>query len=104
MKKQCKLQSSFSPSTARRIYFFRDEYIFEVEKAVVAETPQLGHATYVFSRPRSMGTFLAIYTKVTKDDIRHNRDNASERLGFQGRIIHGTKPKAWLEEIRQRLD
>ena len=88
---------------ARRIYFFRDEYIFEIERAVVAETPQLGHATYVFSRPRSMGTFLAIYTKIAKDDIRHNRDNASERLGFVGRIIHGTNPKAWLEEIRQRV-
>ena len=27
---------------ARRIYLFREEYIFEVEKAVVVETPQLG--------------------------------------------------------------
>jgi len=88
---------------ARRIYFFRDEYIFELERAVVTETPQLGHATYVFSRPRSTGTFLAIYTKVTKEDIRHNRDNASERLGFLGRIIHGKNPNAWLEEIRQRV-
>src|SRR5208282_2548196 len=28
---------------ARRIYLFRDEYIFDAEKAVVVETPQLGH-------------------------------------------------------------
>lgn len=88
---------------ARRIYFFRHEYIFDTEKAVVVETPQLGHATYVFAKPRSMESFLAIYTKVTKDDIRRNRDNSSERLGFLGRIIHGTNPRAWLKEMLPRL-
>jgi len=88
---------------ARRIYLFRDEYIFDVEKAVVVETPQLAHATYVFAKPRSMDTFLALYTKITKDDIRRNRDNAAERLGFLGRVIHGTNPRAWLKEVRQRV-
>ena len=87
---------------ALRTYLFRDEYIFDVEKAVVVETPQLGHATYVFSKPRSMDSFLALYTKITKDDIRWNRNNAAERLGFLGRVIHGTNPKAWLKELRQR--
>ena len=48
---------------ARRIYLFRHEYIFDVEKAVVVETPQLGHATYVFAKPRSMDSFLALYTR-----------------------------------------
>jgi hypothetical protein len=89
---------------ARRIYLFRGEYIFDVEKAVVVETPKLGHATYVFAKPRSMDTFLAVYTKITKDDIRRNRHNAAERLGFLGRVIHGTNPRAWLKEIRQRLE
>jgi hypothetical protein len=88
---------------ARLIYLFRDEYIFDVEKAVVVETPQLGHATYVFSKPRNMDSFLALYTKITKDDIRRNRDNAAERLGFLGRVIHGTNPRAWLKEVRQRI-
>ncbi len=88
---------------ARRIYLFRGEYIFDLEKAVVVETPQLGHATYVFARPRSMDSFLVLYTKITKQDIRRNRDNASERLGFLGRIIHGTNPAAWLKEMRQHL-
>jgi len=88
---------------ARRIYLFRDEYIFDVEKAVVVETPQLGHATYVFGKPRNMDSFLALYTKITKDDIRRNRNNAAEHLEFLGRVIHGTNPRAWLEEIRQRL-
>ncbi len=88
---------------ARRIYLFRDEYIFDVEKAVVVETPQLGHATYVFAKPRSMESFLALYTKLTKDDIRRNRDNAAERLGFLGRVIHGSNPRAWHEEMRERV-
>ena len=88
---------------ARRIYLFREEYIFEVEKAVVVETPQLGHATYVFARPQSMDSFLALYSRITKDDLRRNRNNAAERLGFLGRVIHGTSPRAWLREVRQRV-
>jgi hypothetical protein len=88
---------------ARRVYLFRGEYIFDVEKAVVVETPQLGHATYVFAKPRSIESFLHLYTKITKDDIRHNRDNAGERLGFLKRVIHGTNPRAWLKELRQLL-
>ena len=88
---------------ARRIFLFRNEYIFDVEKAVIVETPQLGHATYVFAKPRSMDSFLALYTKITKDDIRRNRNNAAEGLGFLGRVIHGTNPRAWLKEVKQRI-
>jgi hypothetical protein len=88
---------------ARRIYLFRDEYIFDVEKAVVVETPQLGHATYVFAKPRNMDSFLALYTRITKDDIRRNHNNAAERLGFLGRVIHGTNPRAWIKEVRQLI-
>jgi hypothetical protein len=88
---------------ARRIYLFREEYIFDVEKAVVVETPQLGHATYVFVKPRNMDSFLTLYIRITKDDIRRNRNNAAERLGFLGRVIHGTNPRAWLTEVKQRI-
>ena len=77
---------------ARRIYLFRDEYIFDLEKAVVVETPLIGHATYIFAKPRSMEGFLATYTKITKEDIRHNRDNAAAKLGFLGRVTHGVNP------------
>jgi hypothetical protein len=88
---------------ARRVYLFRDEYIFEVEKAVVVETPQLGHASYIFAKPRSMESFLALYTKISKEHIRRNRDNVGERLGFLGRVVHGTNPRVWLKELRQRV-
>ena len=50
-----------------------------------------------------MDTFLALYTNITKDYIRRNCDNAAERLGFLGRVIHGTNPRAWLKEVRQRI-
>jgi len=88
---------------ARRVYLFRGEYIFEVEKALVVETPQLGHASYIFAKPRSMESFLALYTKISKEHIRRNRDNVGERLGFLGRVIHGTNPGAWLNEMCRRL-
>lgn len=88
---------------ARRIYLFRGEYIFDLEKVVVIETPQLGHATYVFAKPRSMEGLLTLYTRITKEDIRRNRDNVGERLGFLGRVIHGTNHGAWLRDVLQRL-
>jgi hypothetical protein len=50
-----------------------------------------------------MAEFLAIYTSVTKDDVRYNRGNAAERLGFLGRLIHGHNPRAWLKELKTRL-
>jgi hypothetical protein len=88
---------------AVRLYLFRDEYIFDVERAVVIETPQLGHATYVFEKPRNMEAFLALYSKTCKDDIRRNRDNTAEKLGFLGRVVHGSNPKVWLKELRERI-
>src|SRR6516162_8347734 len=63
---------------------FREEYIFDVEKAVVVETPQLGHATYVFAKPRSMDSFLSLYTKITKDDIRAKSQQRSRAPGLSG--------------------
>lgn len=50
-----------------------------------------------------MDSFLTLYTRITKDDIRRNRNNAGERLGFLGRVIHGTNPRVWLKEVRQRI-
>jgi hypothetical protein len=88
---------------ARRIYLFCDEYIFDFERAVVVETPRLGHATYIFSKPKNMEGFLATYTKITKHDIRHNRDNVAEKLKFLGRLVHGTNPRAWLTELKQSV-
>jgi len=88
---------------ARRVYLFRAEYIFDLERAVIVETPQLGHATYLFSKPVNMTEFLTIYGSVTREDIRHNRSNVAERLGFLGRLIHGLNPRGWLKELKLRF-
>jgi curved DNA-binding protein CbpA len=88
---------------ARRLFLFRSEYIFDLETVVIAETPQLGHATYLFSKPANMTEFLALYSRVTKDDIRHNCGNVAEKLGFLGRLIHGVSPRSWLRELKARL-
>jgi hypothetical protein len=89
---------------ARRLYLFREEYIFDLARVIVVETPQLGHATYLFGKPPSMEAFLAVYVRVTKEDIRQNRGNAAEQLGFLGRIVHGANPRAWVKELNSRSE
>lgn len=88
---------------ARRLYLFRSEYIFDLETAVIVEIPQLGHATYLFSKPAGMTDFLALYARVTRQEILQNRGNVAEQLGLLGRIIHGRKPQPWLKELKLRL-
>lgn len=80
---------------------FREEYIFDLETGVAVETPQLGHATYLFTKPSSMETFLAAYIRTTKEDIRQNRGNIAEILGFLGRVVHRSNPKIWLRALKQ---
>ena len=41
-------------------------------------------------------------TRITKEDIRQNRDNAAEKLGFLGRVVHGPNPRAWVKELDRR--
>jgi len=88
---------------ARRLYLFRDEYVMELEQGIAVETPQLGHATYLFSKPQSIEAFLAAYTRTTKEAIRQNRENVAERLGFLGRVVHSLNPKIWLRAVRQHV-
>ena len=65
---------------ARKMFLYRDEYIFELERAAVVEVPQQGHATYVFSRPANLELWVREYARTARDDIRHNRGNAAKRL------------------------
>ena len=88
---------------ARRLYLFREEYIFDLPTAIAVETPQLGHATYLFSKPQSIEAFLAAYTATTKEAIRQNRANVAERLGFLERVVHGSNPRIWLRTLTARL-
>jgi hypothetical protein len=87
---------------ARRLYLFRHEYIFDL-RIIAVETPQLGHATYLFSKPQSFEAFLAAYVATTKEAIRQNRANVADRLGFLGRVVHGSNPRVWLRALKARL-
>ena len=49
-----------------------------------------------------MEEFLAAYIRATKEDIRRNRDNVAEKLGFLGRIVHGVNSRLWLKELKAR--
>ena len=88
---------------ARTMYVFRDEYIFDLEKSVVVEVPQAGHATYVFTKPDDVKQWVWRYAKTTRQDIRLNRDNIAESLGFLGRVVHGKNKAEWLKELRIRI-
>lgn len=88
---------------ARRMFLFRDEYIFELERTVVVEVPQQGHATYLFSRPENLDQWVRNYARTSKESLRNNRANAAERLGFLGRVTHGRNPKTWLKDLRAKV-
>jgi hypothetical protein len=87
---------------SENVFLFRGEYLFQLSRAMVAEIPQLGHATYVFVKPADVREFVRVYAATCRDDIRRNRGNVAERLGFVGRVMHGSNPRTWLREIRTR--
>jgi len=87
----------------RKMFLFRDEYIFELVRAIVVEVPQQGHATYVFSRPGNLDQWVRDYARTLKDDLRKNRANVAKRLGFLGRVMHGRNPKTWLRDLRAKV-
>jgi hypothetical protein len=88
---------------ANQLFLYRDEYIFLTQTAVAVETPQAGHATYVFSRPPDMSSFLRAYSRTSKHAIRANEANCAERLGFLARIVHGSRHERWLNDLRKWL-
>jgi hypothetical protein len=85
------------------MYVFREEYIFDLEKAIVVEVPQAGHATYVFEKPTDVKQWVWRYAETTRQDIRLNRDNTAGSLGFISRVVHGTSKTEWLRELRLRI-
>ena len=88
---------------SRTVYLFRDEYIFDLERAAVAEIPCAGHATYVFAKSTGMIEFLSRYVATTRRDIRANRGNIADELRFAGRVVHGKDKAHWLRELSTRV-
>ena len=88
---------------AERLYLFRDQYLFLLPSVLVAETPQAGHATYLFSRPDSLADFFRLYRATTREEILKNRNNAADRLGFLGRMVHGIDKQGWVDGLKTWL-
>ena len=84
---------------SRTVYLFRDEYIFDLERAAVAEIPCAGHATYVFAKSTGVTEFVDRYATTTRRDIRANRGNIADELRFAGRVVHGNDKAHWLREL-----
>ena len=80
-------------------FLFRDEYLLVWANVLIAEIPQLGHATYVFTKPEDVRAFMRRYSRATRYDIRRNRDNVAAELGFVARIVRGRKKKRWLNDV-----
>ncbi|MCL4850165.1 MAG: hypothetical protein KJZ78_02145 [Bryobacteraceae bacterium] len=80
-------------------FLFQGEYLFLWRHVLISEMPQPGHATYVFARPSDVGTFMSRYSRVTREDVRVNRENAATDLGFVGRVVRGQKKKRWLADV-----
>ena len=84
---------------SRTWFLFRDEYLFVWRNVLIAEIPEPGHATYLFAKPDNLDHFLEGYAKLTREDIRRNRDNLATALGFVGRVIRGKRKKRWLADV-----
>jgi len=88
---------------SQNVYLFRDEYIFQLPGAIAAEVPQLGHATYVFAKAGDVREFVNKYATTCRDDIRKNRGNVAQQLGFIARVMHGSNPRRWDRDLRARI-
>ncbi|MCZ2080429.1 MAG: hypothetical protein LC130_36135 [Bryobacterales bacterium] len=80
-------------------FLFRREYVFVWQKALVAEIPRPGHATYVFAKPADVQEFMHRYSCVSRPDIRRNARNVAIDLGFIGRVVRGNKKRRWLNDV-----
>jgi hypothetical protein len=89
-------------SHATSTYLWHEEFIFELEHAVVVEVPQPGRASYIFKKPLALEGWLTNYGKTSRAEIRKNQGNVAESLGFIGRVVHGRKPENWWKELMAR--
>ena len=66
----------------------RDQFIFQLSGAIVIEVPQLGHATYIFTKPQDVREFCASTRSHPEMTFERTAETRPKRLGFIGRIMH----------------
>jgi hypothetical protein len=84
---------------SRTWFLFRNEYLFVLPDAVIAEVPQPGYATYLFAVPDDLLRFKTTYATATREDVRRNRNDIGAKLGFIGRVVRGHRKKRWLANV-----
>jgi hypothetical protein len=57
----------------------------------------------VFAKPPAITEWVWQYAKTSRQDIRLNRDNISQTLGFVGRVVHGHNRAEWMKELRLKI-
>jgi hypothetical protein len=80
-------------------FLFREEFLFVLPGAIISEVPMPGHATYLFILPNDRETFLRLYERSSRNEIRQNAGNVAAELGFIGRVVRGRKRKRWLADV-----
>ncbi|MEZ5398907.1 MAG: hypothetical protein R2729_04505 [Bryobacteraceae bacterium] len=80
-------------------FLFREEFLFVLPGAIISEVPMPGHPTYVFASPSDRETFLRVYERTSRNEIRQNAGNVASELGFVGRVVRGKKKKRWLADV-----
>jgi len=43
------------------------------------------------------------YAATSRDDIRKNRGNVAQQLGFIARVMHGSNPRRWTRDLGARI-
>jgi len=87
---------------SRTWFLFQNEYLFVWPQVLIAEIPEPGHATYLFSRPAQLDEFMHSYAGIERDDVRHNRNDVATRLGFIGRVVRSRRKQRWLNDVLKR--
>ena len=88
---------------SQNVYLFRDEYIFQLPRAIVAEVPQLGHATYIFAKAGDVREFVNRTPKPPETTFARTeatwRNNSVSSDGSCTAVI----PRTWDRELRCRI-
>jgi|SRR6516162_8347733 len=88
---------------ARRIYRFARNTFSTLRKLLSLKPLSLATRPMYLLNPGVWTVFFPCTPRSLRTTFERNRNNVAERLGFLGRVIHGTNPRAWLKEVRQRV-
>lgn len=84
-------------------YAFRNEFIFVLPDAIVADVPAAGHASYIFALREDPRSFLDRYRRLSRESIRRNDGDCAAALGFIGRVSKRQRKQGWLLGLLRTL-